>query len=56
MGVAATADDVSGQISLRPAAAYRGRYVLIWFTKLPPQGDGRGVFQADIYDVAVHGS
>ncbi len=56
MGVAATADDVSGQVSLRPAATYRGRYVLIWFTKLPPEGDGRGVYQADIYDVAVHGS
>jgi eukaryotic-like serine/threonine-protein kinase len=53
MGVAAKAWDVGGQISLRPAAAYRGRYVLIWFTKLPPDG---GVFQADIYEVAAYGS
>jgi hypothetical protein len=56
LGVAATADNVSGQVNLRPAAPYRGRYVLIWFTRLPPEGDGRGVFQAEIYDVAVHGS
>ncbi len=53
MGVAARARDAGGQISLRAAAAYHGRYVLIWFTKLPPDG---GVFQADIYEVAVHGS
>ncbi len=55
MGVTATADDAGGQVTLRPAAAGRGRYVLIWFTKLPPQGDGNNVFQADIYDVAVQG-
>jgi serine/threonine protein kinase len=54
MGIAATANDASGQLSLQSGAAYRGRYVAIWFTKLPPHGDGH--FQADIYDVAVHGS
>ncbi len=56
MGLAATAGDVSGQVNLRPAAPYRGRYVLIWFTKLPPDSGGGGVFQADIYEVAVRGS
>jgi hypothetical protein len=56
MGVAATADDVSGQVSMRPTAPYHGRYVLIWFTQLPPASDGGGVFQADIFNVAVHGS
>jgi hypothetical protein len=56
MGVAATTDDASGQISMRPSAPYHGRYVLIWFTKLPPEAGGRGVFQADVFNVAVHGS
>lgn len=53
--VAATADDVGGPVSLRPASHHRFRYMLIWFTDLPPQGVGSGVFQANIYDVAVHG-
>lgn len=56
MGVAATANDVGGLVHLRPAAAHRGRYVLIWFTRLPPAGSGRGVFQADVYEVTVSGS
>ena len=56
MGVAATANDVGGLVSLRPAAAHRGRYVLIWFTRLPPAGSGRGVFQADVSEVTVYGS
>ena len=56
MGVAATANDVGGPVSLRPAVAHRGRYVLIWFTRLPPAGGGRGVFQADVHEVTVYGS
>jgi serine/threonine protein kinase len=32
-----------------------GRYVLIWFTKLPPGGSG-GQFQADVYNIVLHGS
>jgi serine/threonine protein kinase len=54
MGVAATADDASGEINMRPTAPYHGRYVLIWFTKLPPESGGR--FQADVYNVSVRGS
>jgi eukaryotic-like serine/threonine-protein kinase len=56
MGVAATANDVGGLVNLRPVPAHRGRYVLMWFTRLPPAGSGRGVFQADIYEVTVYGS
>ena len=34
-----------------------GRYVLIWFTKLPPQSAGStSQFQAKIYNVIVRGS
>ncbi len=55
MAVAAKGSDVGGEVNLRPDAASRGRYVLVWFTKLPPSANGGGVFQADVYDVAVHG-
>jgi hypothetical protein len=34
-----------------------GRYVLIWFTKLPPQSAGSSSrFEAKIYNVVVRGS
>jgi hypothetical protein len=55
MAVAAKADGVGGVVNLRPGTARRGRYVLVWFTKLPPSAAGGGVFQADVYDVAVYG-
>jgi hypothetical protein len=32
----------------------RGRYVLIWFTKLPPAGAGR--FQVQIFNITVRGT
>jgi len=31
----------------------RGRYVLVWFTRLPP--DQAGTFQASVYDIKVFG-
>ena len=31
----------------------RGRYVLVWFTRLPP--DQAGTFQASVYDIKVLG-
>ena len=43
--------------SRRPGIALkvsRGRYVLIWFTKLPPAGPGQ--FAAQIFTVVVRGS
>jgi hypothetical protein len=55
MAIAAKAKDAGGTVTLRPAAAHRGRYVLVWFTKLPPSADRGGVFQADVYEVTVRG-
>jgi len=49
----ASADDVGGTHTFRTSSSARGRYVLIWFTKLPPTGPGR--FQAEIYDITVRG-
>jgi hypothetical protein len=31
----------------------RARYVLLWFTKLPP--DDQGTYQAAVYSVHLHG-
>ena len=38
------------------SSATRGRYVLIWFTKLPPQPGSTTVFEAFISNVVVRGS
>ena len=49
----ANATNAGGTVPLRPATAASGRYVLIWFTQLPP--DSSGTFQADVYNVSVQG-
>jgi putative peptide zinc metalloprotease protein len=50
----ATADGVGGTHTFRTSSPARGRYLLIWFTRLPPAGPGR--FQAEVYGITVRGS
>jgi putative peptide zinc metalloprotease protein len=50
----AKADGIGGRYTFRAARPAKGRYVLIWFTKLPPAGSGR--FGAEIFNVIVRGS
>jgi hypothetical protein len=47
-------DDVSGTVMFPVRSAATGRYVLIWFTKLPPLSPGR--YEAKVYNVVVRGS
>jgi hypothetical protein len=49
----ARASDAGGVVHLRPAGPVRGRYLLIWFTLLPP--DGSGTYQADVSGVSLAG-
>jgi hypothetical protein len=49
----ASAWGTGGTVRLTAATAAEGRYVLIWFTRLPP--DGRGHYQVSVYNVAVDG-
>jgi hypothetical protein len=51
--VVASASDASGTVLLKTTAAATGRYVLIWFTRLPP--DGHGHYQVSVYSVEVDG-
>ncbi len=51
--VVARAVDAGGQVRLRLAQPLRGRYVLIWFTALPP--DPSGTFQASVFSVRLRG-
>jgi cytoskeletal protein RodZ len=49
----ARATKAGGVVQLRLAAPVPGRYLLIWFTFLPP--DGSGTYQADISGVSLRG-
>ncbi|GGM69414.1 serine/threonine protein kinase [Thermopolyspora flexuosa] len=44
-------NNTSGKVTLTPSKEVSGRYVLIWFTRLPPFEGG---FRGTIYDVVVH--
>lgn len=50
----AAASGVGGTVRLTAETPAQGRYVLIWFTRLPP--DGQGHYQVNVYDVSVDGT
>jgi putative peptide zinc metalloprotease protein len=50
----ATADDTGGTHTFTTRSQATGRYVLIWFTKLPP--DVHGGYAAQIYNIVIRGS
>jgi hypothetical protein len=53
LGLAATATNVAGTVKLTLRHPEAGRYLLIWFTQLPP--DGSGHYQASVSHVIVTG-
>ncbi len=50
----ASARDAGGTLQLTVARPEQARYLLIWFTLLPP--DSSGTFQASIYNVRLEGT
>ena len=50
---AASVSGAGGTVLLQPRAPVHVRYVLIWFTQLPP--DRAGTYQASVYQVTVQG-
>jgi len=50
----ARADGIGGTYTFTTSSPAIGRYVLIWFTKLPPAGADK--FQAEIFNIVVRGS
>jgi hypothetical protein len=54
--IASRQDVGSGTQTFQTSSSAKGRYVVIWFTKLPPQPGSDNNFQAFIYNVAVRGS
>lgn len=50
----AAASGAGGGLRLRLSSPAHARYLLIWFTTLPP--DAAGTYQAKIYNVSVRGT
>jgi hypothetical protein len=53
LSTAASVYDVGGAVRLAPPEPVRARYVLVWFTLLPP--DGAGTYQVSVYSITVDG-
>jgi hypothetical protein len=49
----ATSTDAGGTVQVSLASPVHARYLLIWFTKLPP--DSAGTYQASVYGIHVRG-
>ena len=49
----ANATNVGGTVQVKLSAQVHVRYLLIWFTKLPP--DSAGTYQASVYKIVVQG-
>jgi cytoskeletal protein RodZ len=49
----AAVSDAGGVVRLTPKAPVHVRYLLLWFTHLPP--DGAGTYQASVYQITVKG-
>lgn len=53
LSTVATAANVGGIVQL-PTVPASGRYVLVWFTTLPPNGQGK--YQVNVYSATIYGS
>jgi hypothetical protein len=56
MTTVASHNDVSGSTTFTVQRPVDGRYLVIWFTKLPPMTSGGNRYMAQIFGVAIHGS
>jgi serine/threonine protein kinase len=52
----ASSSSAHGVTTFNVSSATSGRYVLIWLTRLPPLAGAANEYQAQIYNVVVHGS
>jgi cytoskeletal protein RodZ len=49
----ASSSDAGGTVTLQLSTPVHARYLLVWFTKLPP--DASGTYQASVYGIHVQG-
>jgi eukaryotic-like serine/threonine-protein kinase len=56
MKTVATANDVTGNVTFHPVSSAVGRYLVIWFTRLPLQRGSHSQWMAEIFNVTVRGT
>lgn len=56
MTTVASAQNPTGAFTFRIKGQPTGRYLVVWFTQLPPQPESNGKYEAQIYNVAVKGT
>jgi len=56
MSTVASATDVSGQQTFTIAKPVAGRYLVVWFTNLPPLAHTHGKYMAQIFTIIVRGT
>jgi serine/threonine protein kinase len=56
MATLATASSPTGAFTFHIKSQATGRYLVIWYSKLPPMPGGNGRYEAEIFDVAVRGT
>jgi hypothetical protein len=56
MTTVASRTDVSGMQIFTVAQPVTAKYLVIWFTKLPPLAGSSGRFEAQIFNVVIHGT
>jgi hypothetical protein len=52
----ASSSRATATMKFNVSSSDKGRYVMIWFTKLPPEPGNAGNFEAQVYNVVVRGS
>ncbi len=56
MKTIASAQSPTGALTFRIKGQPTGRYLVVWFTQLPPQPGSNGKYEAEIFNVAVRGA
>jgi hypothetical protein len=56
MTTVASADNPTGTYTFRIQRQATGRYLVIWFTRLPPRPGSTGKYEAQVFNVAIRGT
>lgn len=56
MTTVASADNPTGTYTFRITSQTAGRYLVIWFTRLPPRPGSTGKYEAQVFNVSIRGT
>ncbi len=56
MTTVATRNDPTGTVTFPITSTVTGRFLVVWFSRLPPQPGSSGKFEAQIFNVSVRGT